>query len=104
MGRWPAPTARFFGVWMLIRIWRSQQFFQPPRPLVCNLTRVISMKAPVSKSWKSLLENHDDASLWQSLHRLVSVHPLVRSAQRSMHGPTHPTPLFSLNDLTQDLY
>ena len=70
----------------------------------CNLTRVIMMKAPISKSWKSLLENNDAATLWQALHRLVSMHPLVRSAQRSQHGPTHPTPLFSLSDLTQDLY
>jgi len=62
------------------------------------------MKAPVAKSWKSLLENNDAASFWQALYRLVSAHPLVRSAQRSLHGPTHPTPLFSLNDLTQDLY
>lgn len=62
------------------------------------------MKALVSKTWKSLLENNDAASLWQALHRLVSMHPLVRSAQRSLHGPTHPTPLFSLNDLTQDIY
>jgi hypothetical protein len=64
----------------------------------------VSMKAPISKSWKSLLENDDAASVWQALHRLVSAHPLVRSAQRSQHAPTHPTPLFSLNDLTQDLY
>src|SRR5919201_1488956 len=62
------------------------------------------MKAPTSKSWKSLLENNDANSLWKALYRLVSAHPLVRSAQRSQNGPTHPTPLFSLGDLTQDLY
>jgi hypothetical protein len=65
------------------------------------------MKAPTpksSKSWKQLLESNDAISLWQALHRLVAAHPLVRSAQRSQHGPTHPTPLFSLSDMTQDLY
>ena len=62
------------------------------------------MKASTSKSWKSLLENNDAASVWKALHRLVSAHPLVRSAQRSQHGPSNPTPLFSLSDLTQDLY
>jgi len=51
-----------------------------------------------------LLENNDATSLWQALFRLVSAHPLVRSAQRHQNGPTHPTPLFSVRDLTQDLY
>jgi hypothetical protein len=56
------------------------------------------------KSWKTLLETNDAHALWQALYRLVSAHPLVRSAQRNQHGPAHPTPLFSLGDLTQDLY
>ena len=63
------------------------------------------MKAVVpTKSWKSLLENNDDATLWQSLHRLVSIHPLIRSAQRNQHNAKNTTSLLSLPDLTQDLY
>lgn len=62
------------------------------------------MKFVPHKSWKSLLENNDAALLWQSLHRLVSVHPLVRSAQRNQHNAKTTTCLLSLQDLTQDLY
>ena len=62
------------------------------------------MKAVPHKSWKSLLENNDAALLWQSLHRLVSIHPLVRSAQRNQHNSKNATSLLSLPDLTQDLY
>ena len=62
------------------------------------------MKAVSHNSWKSLLENNDAASLWQSLHRLVSIHPLVRSVQRNQHNARNSTSLLSLPDLTQDLY
>lgn len=62
------------------------------------------MKTVPHKSWKSLLENNDAALLWQSLHRLVSIHPLVRSAQRNQHSAKNITSLLSLPDLTQDLY
>lgn len=62
------------------------------------------MKAVPHKSWKSLLEKDDAASLWQSLHRLVAIHPLVRSAQRNQHNAKNATSLLSLPDLTQDLY
>jgi hypothetical protein len=56
------------------------------------------------RTWNSLLNNNDMDSLWRALNRLVSVHPLVRSAQRNRNSPTNPTPLFSVRDLTQDLY
>lgn len=62
------------------------------------------MKTAASKSWKSLLERNDAGLLWQSLHRLVSSHPLVRSAQRNQQKSTHPSSHLSLHDLTQDLY
>lgn len=62
------------------------------------------MKAVSHKSWKSLVENNDAALLWQSLHRLVSIHPLVRSAQRNQHNPQNASAPVSLQDLTQDLY
>lgn len=69
----------------------------------CNLADCL-MKVVPHKSWKSLLENNDAALLWQSLHRLVSIHPLVRSAQRNQHNSKNSTSLLSLADLTQDLY
>ncbi len=62
------------------------------------------MKILTPKTWNSLLKNNDAASLWQALNRLVSAHPLVRSAQRNQHNPVSPSPLFSTLDLTQDLY
>lgn len=62
------------------------------------------MKVVPHKSWKFLLETNDAASLWQSLHRLVSIHPLVRSAQRNQHNAKNTALLLSLPDLTQDLY
>jgi hypothetical protein len=62
------------------------------------------MKTAATKSWKSLLEKNDAGLVWQSLHRLVSSHPLVRSAQRSQQKATHPSSHLSLHDLTQDLY
>ena len=61
------------------------------------------MKVVPHKSWKSLLETDDAAMLWQSLHRLIANHPLVRSAQRNQHSAKN-TSLLSLPDLTQDLY
>src|SRR5581483_2125087 len=62
------------------------------------------MKTLTPKTWNSLLKNDDAAPLWQALNRLVSAHPLVRSAQRNQNNPTNPVPLFSTRDLTQDLY
>jgi hypothetical protein len=54
--------------------------------------------------WKTRIENCDAQSLWRSLHRLVSAHPLVRStlgySQAFVPSPTSS----SLSDLTQDLY
>ncbi|MGH9844409.1 MAG: hypothetical protein ACREEM_37280, partial [Blastocatellia bacterium] len=55
-------------------------------------------------SWKTGIENSDAHALWRALHRLVSVHPLVRSALASQQSASNTTPSFSINDLTQDLY
>lgn len=54
--------------------------------------------------WRARLENSDAQSLWRALYRLVSAHPLVRSALGNQQAAINPTPLFSLHDLTQDLY
>ncbi len=54
--------------------------------------------------WKTRIENNDAHALWRALHRLVSVHPMVRSALNSQQSSTNPTNLYSLHDLTQDLY
>lgn len=62
------------------------------------------MKALTPKTWNSLLQNNDAGMLWQALNRLVTAHPLVRSAQRNQNNPANPAPLFSTRDLTQDLY
>ncbi len=62
------------------------------------------MKAPTTMSWNSYLKKNDALGLWNSLYRLVSVHPLVRSTLRAQNGATHPTLLFSVRDLTQDLF
>lgn len=62
------------------------------------------MKTAATKSWRSLLDNNDAGLLWQSLHRLVSSHPLVRSAQRNQQNSTLSSSQSSTHDLTQDLY
>lgn len=59
--------------------------------------------APLSL-WRARLENSDTQALWRALYRLVSAHPLVRSALNNQQAAINPTPLFSLHDLTQDLY
>jgi hypothetical protein len=52
--------------------------------------------------WK--IENTDPNALWRALHRMVSHHPLVRSALSSQQASKYSTFIFSLHDLTQDLY
>ena len=54
--------------------------------------------------WKTKIENCDAHALWRSLHRMVSAHPLVRSALGGHSNGAGQTPLLSLHDLTQDLY
>lgn len=54
--------------------------------------------------WKTKIENCDANALWRSLHRMVSAHPLVRSALGGHSNGAGQTPLLSLHDLTQDLY
>lgn len=53
--------------------------------------------------WQKRIEQSEAASLWQSLQRMVSSHPLVRSAL-SNPQTTNAEPPFSIHDLTQDLY
>jgi hypothetical protein len=55
-------------------------------------------------AWKSSIEHSDGQALWRALYRLVSIHPLVRSALASQQAASNTTPSFSINDLTQDLY
>ena len=66
--------------------------------------KVSSCRSSQLSLWKTRIENSDTSSLWRALHRLVSVHPLVRSALNGQQSATNPTNLFSLHDLTQDLY
>jgi hypothetical protein len=54
-------------------------------------------------AWKNRIEE-DAQALWRALHRLVSVHPLVRSALGGQPSTTSLLPVFSTSDLTQDLY
>lgn len=58
----------------------------------------------MSVSWKTGIENRDAHALWRALHRLVSVHPLVRSALLAQQSSSNTSSSFSVNDLTQDLY
>src|SRR5215813_6911131 len=65
----------------------------------------LSLPAPLQFSlWKTRIENSDAQSLWRSLHRLVSAHPLAHSALNYSRSSVHHNPSSSLNDLTQDLY
>lgn len=66
----------------------------PPKP---------STKKATSTNWRKNIE-HDVQALWRSLHRLVSLHPLVRTTLSSQQSSTGSVPIFSTHDLTQDLY
>jgi hypothetical protein len=55
-------------------------------------------------SWKIRIEKRDNQGLWRALKRLVSLHPLVRSALDNRRSFNQTSPLITLNDLTQDLY
>lgn len=80
--------------------------FSPNSPL-------IAVNFPARKSaqnatgqgslWKTRLERSDASALWNALHRMVSSHPMVRTAMGNQHN-TSPSTQFSLQDLTQDLY
>ncbi len=55
-------------------------------------------------SWRSRIDNNDAHSLWRMLNRLVTVHPLVRSALGSQQSSQPSSIIISIHDLTQDLY
>lgn len=54
-------------------------------------------------NWKKSIEQ-DAQALWRLLHRLVSVHPLVRSTLTNQQTSATSAMVFSTTDLTQDLY
>jgi hypothetical protein len=54
-------------------------------------------------NWKKSIEQ-DAQTLWRSLHRLVMVHPLVRSTLNNQHSSATLAAISSITDLTQDLY
>ncbi len=54
--------------------------------------------------WKTRIENSDAQSVWRSLQRLVSAHPLARTALGYSHSAALHTPSSTLSDITQDLY
>ncbi|MCI0337026.1 MAG: hypothetical protein L0226_05590 [Acidobacteria bacterium] len=68
------------------------------------LAKVSSCASSQISLWKTRIENCDAHALWRALHRLVTVHPLVRSALSSQQSSANSTHLFSLQDLTQELY
>jgi hypothetical protein len=69
-----------------------------PKAAPRSVPKVASLTA-----WKNRIEE-DAQALWRALHRLVSVHPLVRSALNSQSSTASLLPVFSTSDLTQDLY
>lgn len=78
----------------------------PDSPLkaVKLIPHVSPQNAPgQSTLWQKRIEHCDAASLWRSLQRMVSCHPLVRSALGNQQSASSEPP-FSIHDLTQDLY
>src|SRR5262249_43048713 len=74
----------------------------PNSPIIAaKLSLPASLKLSL---WKTRIENSDAQSLWRSLHRLVSAHPLARTALGCSQSSAHHTPSSSISDLTQDLY
>jgi hypothetical protein len=72
------------------------------KPLRQSASTTVSKLATLSK-WKTSIEE-DAQALLNSLHRLVSVHPLVRSTLSSQQSSATSAPIFSTQDLAQDLY
>jgi len=75
-----------------------------PRLLAKITSRASSPISHCQKAWRTRIENCDANALWRELHRMVSGHPLVRSALGPQQGSATLTPHLSLHDLTQDLY
>ncbi len=78
----------------------------PNSPLkAVNLTPRVSLQNASGQGilWQKRIEHNDAASLWRSLQRMVSSHPLVRSVLGNQHSANSEPP-FSIHDLTQDLY
>ncbi|MGE0128620.1 MAG: hypothetical protein AB7U82_11115 [Blastocatellales bacterium] len=91
----PAPSGASF----------ESKFSDNKPPYTAHTANAASGKISTQLSlWKTRIENSDAQSLWRSLHRLVSAHPLVRSALGYSYSSAHHTPSSSLSDLTQDLY
>lgn len=67
-----------------------------------SANKTASKLASLSK-WKTSIEG-DAQALLNALHRLVSVHPLVRSTLSSQQSSATLLPIFSTHDLAQDLY
>lgn len=72
------------------------------KPLNQLASKPSSKLASISK-WKTGIQE-DAQALLNALHRLVSVHPLVRSTLSSQPSSATLSPIFSTQDLTQDLY
>ncbi|HMV84910.1 MAG TPA: hypothetical protein PLD20_18030 [Blastocatellia bacterium] len=68
------------------------------------VAKITSCASSQLSHWKTRIENSDANALWRELHRMVSAHPLVRSALGMQQGAAALTPHLSLHDLTQDLY
>jgi hypothetical protein len=71
-------------------------------PVTKPAAKIVSKLASFS-NWKKYIEQ-DAQSLWRSLHRLVSVHPLVRSTLSNQKSSASLAAICSTTDLTQDLY
>jgi len=73
---------------------------QSPRQ-AAKLSSRASTQTPVGQVcvWKARIENCDAKALWRALHRMVSAHPLVRSALGEQPNGAGQPQLFSLHDL-----
>lgn len=75
----------------------------PLKPVKLN-PRVSPQNTPGQNSlWQKRIQLNDASGVLRSLQRLVSSHPLVRSALGNHHSANSEPP-FSVHDLTQDLY
>ncbi len=72
------------------------------KPLNQSASKSVSKLVTLSK-WKISIEE-DAQALLNALQRLVSVHPLVRSTLSSQQSSATSSPIFSTQDLAQDLY
>jgi hypothetical protein len=75
-----------------------------PKVAPATKLRLVKAETVASKSKWQVYIQEDAQALLRALQRMVSTHPLVRSALKGQGAVAGTSPMFSAQDLTHDLY